>query len=62
MQKKFWNFIELVYANQGAEDSGYATDSFLKAIAAAIPGLNAGKAFSTFAGKQLSPAQIKSRW
>jgi protein-disulfide isomerase len=58
-QKKFWNFVELVYANQGAEDSGYATDSFLKAIAAAIPGLDAGKAFSTFQANSYA-TQIKA--
>jgi protein-disulfide isomerase len=28
-----WNYIELFYRNQGVEDSGYATDSFLTAIA-----------------------------
>ncbi len=32
-QGRGWNFIELFYRNQGAEDSGYATDSFLEAIA-----------------------------
>jgi protein-disulfide isomerase len=28
-----WNFVELFYRNQGTEDSGYATDEFLTAIA-----------------------------
>jgi protein-disulfide isomerase len=28
-----WNFVELFYRNQGAEDSGYVTDEFLTAIA-----------------------------
>ncbi|HWW67199.1 MAG TPA: thioredoxin domain-containing protein [Solirubrobacterales bacterium] len=32
-QGRGWNYIELFYRNQGPEDSGYATDSFLKAIA-----------------------------
>jgi protein-disulfide isomerase len=32
-QGRGWNYIELFYRNQGAEDSGYATDSFLEAIA-----------------------------
>ena len=32
-QGRGWNFIKLFYANQGAEDSGYAGDEFLEAIA-----------------------------
>lgn len=32
-QGRGWNFVEIFYANQGAEDSGYADDEFLEAIA-----------------------------
>ncbi|MGH2976042.1 MAG: DsbA family protein [Solirubrobacterales bacterium] len=32
-QGRGWHFIELFYRNQGAENSGYATDRFLTAIA-----------------------------
>lgn len=32
-QGRGWNFVELFYRNQGAEDSGYADDAFLEAIA-----------------------------
>jgi protein-disulfide isomerase len=32
-QGRGWNFVELFYRNQGVEDSGYATDEFLTAIA-----------------------------
>ncbi|HET9197501.1 MAG TPA: thioredoxin domain-containing protein [Solirubrobacterales bacterium] len=32
-QGRGWNFVELFYKNQGAEDSGYADDDFLEAIA-----------------------------
>ena len=34
-QGRYWNFIELFYRNQGPEDSGYVTDSFLESIAKA---------------------------
>lgn len=34
-QGRGWNFVELFYRNQGSEDSGYATDEFLTAIAKA---------------------------
>jgi protein-disulfide isomerase len=40
-QGRGWNFIELFYRNQGVEDSGYADDEFLTAIAkaAGVPNL-----------------------
>ena len=40
-QGRGWNFVELFYRNQGTEDSGYADDEFLTAIAkaAGVPNL-----------------------
>ena len=32
-QGRGWNFVELFYRNQGAENSGYADDGFLEAVA-----------------------------
>jgi protein-disulfide isomerase len=34
-QGRFWNFLQLFYRNQGAENSGYVTDAFLTGIASA---------------------------
>ncbi len=34
-QGRYWNFVELFFRNQGAEDSGYVTPEFLTAIAKA---------------------------
>ncbi|HZA67490.1 MAG TPA: thioredoxin domain-containing protein [Geminicoccaceae bacterium] len=34
-QGRFWNYLQLFYANQGAENSGYVTDDFLTSIAGA---------------------------
>jgi protein-disulfide isomerase len=34
-QGRGWNFVELFYRNQGTEDTGYADDKFLTAIAKA---------------------------
>jgi protein-disulfide isomerase len=40
-QGRGWNYVELFYRNQGTEDSGYADDEFLTAIAkaAGVPNL-----------------------
>jgi protein-disulfide isomerase len=32
-QGRYWSFITLFYRNQGAENSGYVTDSFLESVA-----------------------------
>ena len=40
LQDRLWPFSELFYANQGAENSGYATDRFLRGLARATPGLD----------------------
>jgi protein-disulfide isomerase len=39
-QQKFWNFAELFYHEQGTEDSGYVTESYLQGLADQIPGLD----------------------
>jgi protein-disulfide isomerase len=41
-QGRYWNFIELFYRNQGEENSGYVTDSFLESIArgAGVPDID----------------------
>jgi protein-disulfide isomerase len=40
-QDRLWNFVEAFYAQQGAENSGYVTDEFLRSIAeeAEVPDL-----------------------
>lgn len=42
-QNKLWSFLETFYANQGTENSGYATDDFLKNVATTA-GVNADQA------------------
>lgn len=40
MQKRFWNYVELFYHEQGQEDTGYVTESYLSGLAQQIGGLN----------------------
>lgn len=39
-QDKMWYFVELFYHEQGEEDSGYVTESYLQGLAQQVPGLN----------------------
>jgi protein-disulfide isomerase len=43
-QDRLWNFVDLLYLNQGEENTGYVTDSYLHRLLAAVPGLNAPEA------------------
>jgi protein-disulfide isomerase len=42
-QGKLWNFVETFYHEQGEENSGYATESYIQGIARQVPGLNLSK-------------------
>jgi protein-disulfide isomerase len=42
-QKRGWNYLELFYRNQGKENSGYADDEFLTAVAKASGVKDIGK-------------------
>jgi protein-disulfide isomerase len=39
-QDKLWYFVELLYANQGQENSGWVTEDLLSSIAGSVPGLD----------------------
>jgi protein-disulfide isomerase len=56
-QNKLWNFIDVLYYNQGEENSGYVTPSFLHSIDKAA-GVDSTKA-DAFAASAASLAPIK---
>jgi protein-disulfide isomerase len=43
-QDRLWNLTDLFYLNQGAENSGYATDAFLDGLLGAISRLDVDRA------------------
>ncbi len=42
-QNKAWDFIETFYHEQGEEDSGYVTESYIDGIAKQVPGMDLAK-------------------
>jgi protein-disulfide isomerase len=44
-QNRLWPFADAFYRSQGAENTGYATDDFLRGIGEATPGLDVDRAF-----------------
>jgi protein-disulfide isomerase len=49
-QDKLWQFADAFFSNQGEENSGYVTDSFLRALTSRIAGLDAAAALSRAEG------------
>jgi protein-disulfide isomerase len=45
-QNKAFNFSQVLYANQGTENTGWVTDSMLGQIAASVPGMNVNELLS----------------
>jgi len=46
LQNRLWNYLDLLYRNQGPENSGWVTDALLRATAKAIPGVDVGTLLS----------------
>jgi protein-disulfide isomerase len=43
LQGRLWNVVDLLYKNQGAENSGWVSESLLRSIGASVPGLDGTK-------------------
>jgi protein-disulfide isomerase len=44
MQNRLWEFVDIFYANQGAENAGFVTDEFLRDVAGGIEGVDVDRA------------------
>ena len=53
IQDRLWQFTDLVYRNQGEENSGYVTDAYLRRIARAS-GADVARAFDAASGAAVS--------
>jgi protein-disulfide isomerase len=65
-QNLMWHYIELFYHEQGEEDTGYVTESYLQGLAAQVPGLNtsnwsAARDDPSFANQVISDAQAANQ-
>jgi protein-disulfide isomerase len=55
-QGQTWNVVELLYHNQGTENSGWVTDDLLRSIGNAVPGLDVGKMMDGRASAKVTAA------
>lgn len=51
-QALLWDYTERFFRNQGAENSGYATDAFLQRLARQTPGLDVDQLAEDYAGPE----------
>ena len=58
-QNRLWNVLELLYANQGQENSGWLTTARLEAVARGVPGLKLVTLRRDSGGKAVT-AQIRA--
>jgi protein-disulfide isomerase len=58
-QNKLWNFADIMYYNQGQENSGYVTDAFITRLYRVIPGLDTAKANAARKGPPATDAWVE---
>jgi protein-disulfide isomerase len=60
-QNRLWNVAELMYQNQGMENTGWVTDDLMRSIGEAVPGLDESRMMddrsSAFVANGMSEAQ-----
>lgn len=64
LQNKLWDVVELFYARQGEENSGWVTDALVDEILAEVPGLDAARVKADATGpavaKEIAAAQAEA--
>jgi protein-disulfide isomerase len=60
-QNRFWNVMDMLYRNQGQENSGWVTDSVLKGALAAVPGLDVEQAWAARNGDSVTAQLAKAK-
>jgi protein-disulfide isomerase len=53
-QDKLWNAVDLMYQNQGSENSGWVSDDFVAALGRSIAGLDGDKMIADSAGSEVA--------
>jgi protein-disulfide isomerase len=53
-QNKLWNAAEILYRNQGTENTGWVTNSLLDSVTAGIPGLDGAKIATAKNSKEIN--------
>jgi protein-disulfide isomerase len=56
LQGRLWQFLDLLYKSQGAENSGWVTDDLLRLIGDSLPGLDTDKMLAAMSSAEVTNA------
>jgi protein-disulfide isomerase len=56
LQGRLWNYLDLLYRNQGAENAGWVTDALLRSVGSSIPGLDTEKLMADMSSPEVEAA------
>jgi protein-disulfide isomerase len=56
LQGRLWQFLDLLYENQGAENSGWVTDDLLRSIGNSLPGFDTDKMLADMSSPEVTNA------
>jgi protein-disulfide isomerase len=61
MQNHLWSLVNVLYANQGAENAGWLTEDSLRSFAGSIPGLDVDQLFSDMQSREVALQMERAR-
>jgi protein-disulfide isomerase len=61
LQNKLWDFADIFYANQGEENSGYVTNTFLTRIGSKVDGLSVDQMMSARTSRAVAQQLVEAR-
>jgi protein-disulfide isomerase len=61
LQGRMWNYLDLLYRSQGAENSGWVTDAMLRQIGESIPGLDTERMMADRSSAEVESALAASQ-
>jgi protein-disulfide isomerase len=60
LQGRLWQFLDLLYKNQGRENSGWVTDDLLRSVGASLPGFDPKKMLADMSSAEVTNAVAAS--
>ncbi len=60
LQNRLWQFLDLLYKNQGAENSGWVTEDLLRSVGDSIPGFDTDKMIADSSSVEVTNALAAS--
>ncbi len=60
-QDRMWQFVDRFFAAQGAENSGYVTEDFLRDVGSGVPGLDVERALAADSRDAIALAEREAR-